>query len=220
METQSLYPRFRYYYRTLVPIFEKPQLIAYVLLSLSFFTMAFFGIFAIRPTLATIAQLRKRIEDQRVVNTRMEEKINQLRVADVAYQNIRPDLDAIFEALPNTPQAATLLGKLNRTLIENNIDIIILQFSQIPLRSPTASASASSIGFSLTGKASYEDMLTFIDLLFRTDRVITIDSLDISPTVLSNQSFIGFPSITSDILTILIAGKSYVLPEGSGREGG
>lgn len=220
METQSLYPRFRYYYRSLVPIFEKPQLIAYVLLSLSFFTMAFFGIFAIRPTLATIAQLRKRIEDQQVVNTRMEEKINQLRIADVAYQNTRPDLDAIFEALPNTPQAATLLGKLNRTLIENNIDIVILQFSQIPLRSPTASASASSIGFSLTGKASYKDMLAFIDLLFRTDRVITIDSVDISPTILSGQSFTGFPPITSDILTILIAGKSYVLPEGSGREGG
>lgn len=222
MQTQTFYPKLRLYYRSLVPLFEKPNVAAYTMLVLSFFTMAIFGTFAIRPTLATIVQLKKSIADAKVVNTKMDDKIAQLRLAEVAYQNVSPDLDAIFESLPQNPEAASLLGKLNRTLIENNIDVTVLQISAISLTEPkTSSPSATVIGFSLTGRAAYEDILTFIDLLSRADRILTIDTVDISAGG-GEQTFGG------ESLTIAIRGKSYVLWEnlparpaggGNGREG-
>lgn len=221
MQVQSFYPKARLYYRTVAPLFEKPKVLAYVLLALSFFTMAFFGIFAIRPTLSTIAELRKRITDQRSVDTRMGEKIEQLRSASVAYQNVKPHLDAIFEALPDKPQSAALLGKLNRTLLENNIDVTILQFSPIALRAaPVASSSANNIGFTISGKASYDDALAFIDLLSRIDRIISIDAIDISPTLLPGQVSSPVRLVSSDILTITIRGQSYVLWERKGKISG
>lgn len=210
METQTLYPKLRLYYRNVMPLFEKPKVAAYTMLVLSFFTMAIFGMFAIRPTLATIAQLKKRIADQKIVNEKMDDKIKQLRAAEVAYQNVRPDLDAIFESLPETPAPASLLGKLNRTLIENNIDIIILQISSMALTKPPVSSSqATVIGFSLTGKASYDDILKFIDVLSRTDRILTIDSVDIVTESSAGQTL----SLGSDVLTLAIRGKSYTLWE-------
>lgn len=208
METGILYPRLRYYYRSLIPLFEKPKVAAYTMLVLSFFTVSIFGSFAIRPTLATIAQLRKSIEDQQILLNRMDDKITQLRVAQVEYNNILLDLSAIFEALPQKPQAASLLGKLNRILIENNIDISVLQISPIVLKQSQMAdvASSNTIAFTLTGKAPYSDILTLVDLLSRTDRVITIDAIDIATIPTSTGTF-----TSAELLTFTIRGKSYVL---------
>ncbi len=199
MAVPIFYPRLRYYYRTIIPLFEKPKVAAYTMLVLSFFTITFFGIFAIRPTLATIAQLKKQIEDQKSVYTRLNDKMTQLRVAEAAYENVRPDVDAVIAVLPDKPQTALLMGKLNRTLRDNSIDVTILQFSQIELKEPTtASSSAGILGFSLTGKASYDNIVNFVDIISAMDRIVTIDSLDIAKT-------------EGDLLTMTIRGKSYVL---------
>jgi len=215
METQSFYPRLRVYYRNLVPLFEKPKVAAYTMLVLSFFTIAIFGIFAIRPTLATIAKRQKEITDQRAINTRMDEKINQLRVAEAEYRSITPSLNVIFQAMPASPQASELLGKFNRILIENNIDVTIFQISSVVLSKPTSSsARATVIGFSLTGRASYDNILRFVDLLSHTDRILTLDSVDI--TLTSSPGTAG-SLVDSNLLTVAIRGKSYVLwdvPEG------
>lgn len=210
----GFYPQLRSYYRNVTPLFQKPKLAAYTMLILSFFTIAIFGMFAIRPTLATIANLRKKIEDQKLVLARMQDKITQLRLAEVEYERIKPELDTIFASLPQTPATAPLLGKLNRLLIENKMNVTILQFSPIPLTPPkTSSPSARMIGFTLSGKASYENTLAFIDLLSRIDRIISIDSVDIST---DGQNLEG------DVLSIAIKGKSYLLwdlPAGKAGKG-
>lgn len=208
MEPQSLYPRFRSYYKGLVPLFQKPKVAAYTMLTLSFFTMTIFGIFAIRPTLATIAQLRKKIVDQERVSEAMTAKITQLRQAEIAYQNIRPDLHAVFETLPESPKAAHLLGKLNRSLAQHNIRLTILQFSPFGLTTPESTASASSVmGFTLTAEASYSDILNFITLLSQADRILTIDTVNISPSTPLSGGAIS----QSDTLTLVLKGKAYVL---------
>ena len=210
METHTFYPRLHSYYRNLVPLFEKPKAAAYTMLILSFFTMAIFGTFAIRPTLSTIAQLKKRIADQKIVNAKMDDKIIQLRLAETAYQNVQPNLDAIFASLPNNPAASSLLGKLNRILIENNIDIFILQIASISLTAPNVNPSdASIIEFSLTGQAQYEDIVQFINLLARVDRIVTIDSITISPV----EGGAAERNFETDLLTVAVQGKSYVLWE-------
>ncbi|MBI2036466.1 type 4a pilus biogenesis protein PilO [Candidatus Microgenomates bacterium] len=205
MAVPIFYPRLRYYYRTIIPLFEKPKVAAYTMLTLSFFTIAFFGIFAIKPTLATIAQLKKQIEDQKSVLTRLNDKMTQLRTAEVAYENVRPDIDAVLTALPDKPQTASLLEKLNSTLKNNSIDVTILQFSQIELREPIeASSSAGILGFALSGKASYDNIVNFVNVISQMDRIVSIDSLNIAKT-------------EGDLLTMTIQGKAYILWKGKGK---
>lgn len=206
--------RIKIYYKTFVPLFEKPKVGAYTMFILSFFTIAIFGAFAIRPTLATIVQLKKRIEDNKVVNQKLENKINQLRLADKEYEQIQQDLDAVFETLPNKPETASLLGKLNRVLTENGIDVVILQFDPIDLTPPeTASSSAAKLTFTLSGKASYQDALKFINLLSNMDRIITIDVVDMQGSA-AQADF-----SQAGTVTLTVKGKAYVLWEKEDEHG-
>lgn len=206
MEVQSFYPWFSRSYRTLAPLFEKPKVRAYTMLTLSFFTMAIFGMFAIRPTLATITQLRKQIGDERLVLEKMTQKITALGVAQGEYEKLKPDFDAIFQALPAKAQVSSLLGKLNRVLSENNIDLTLLQFSAVSLSVPTPIPSqATMLEFTITARGSYEDILVFLDMLGKTDRVITLDIIDISKAENLDKN------LSEGQLRLAIKGKSYVL---------
>lgn len=208
MEMQSFYQQLRFYYKALVPLFEKPKVGAYTMFILSFFTIAFFGTLAIKPTLVTIVQLKKQIEDNRIVNEKMDDKINKLRLADVAYRDVQADLPAIFESLPNKPQTALLLGKLNRIFTENNIDILILQFDPINITPPnTDPSSASMLTFTLTGKASYQDALKFISLLSSMDRIVVIDSVNMQAQTGEDRAAFS----QGGGITLTIRGKAYTL---------
>ena len=59
-------------------MYQRPEIKASVEIILSVFTVAGLLLLAIRPTLATVATLQKKIEDQQVVNRRLEAKISQL----------------------------------------------------------------------------------------------------------------------------------------------
>src|SRR3989344_6147276 len=208
MENQNFYLRLHGYYKNLVPLFEKPKVGAYTMLILSFLTVAFFSAFAIRPALDEIGHLKKEISDKQKINESLGQKINNLRAADLEYQKLKPELAIIFTSLPDAPQAANLVGKFNRALIENNVDVQILEFTSLVLHSPdeAASSSASVVHFTLTGKASYENILRFITLISHIDRIITIDSVDVSV----DDQLLG----QQGLLTATIKGKSYMLSEG------
>lgn len=206
MERQEIYPRARSYYRVIAPLFEKPKVAAYTLLVLSFFTISIFGIFAIRPTAATITQLIRRIDDQKTVLVRMEDKIGTLRVAQEAYRAILPDLDTILKGLPQNPELSPLVGKLTRVLREYNIELLILQFAPITLSVPkTSSSSAASavpMEFTLTVRGSYDNMLAFISLLSQADRILSIESITISSA--------EGETITGDVVIATIQSETYV----------
>ena len=80
--------------------------------------------------------------------------------------------------------------------------MVILQFLPVLLSKPeTTTSEATPMGFTMALKAKYEDILTFIDLLSRTDRIISIDSIDISG---EGQAFTG------NLLTVTLRGRAYV----------
>lgn len=201
MDIRSLSLRPNTYYRALTPMFKKPEVAAYTMLTLSFFAMGIFGMFAIRPTLATIAQLRKKITDHELVHTRIGDKVAMLRSAGQEYEAIAPDLDEILATLPKKPQLALLLGKLNKLFSENNIEVVILQFSPVALVESETNPNVSTIEFTLTGKANYGAILTFVARLSQIDRIVTISSIDIST---------DGQAIDKEPLTIIIRGKAYV----------
>lgn len=206
MEPQISYLRVRRYYKTVLPLLKKPEVAAYTMLVLSFFTIAVFGAFAIRPTITTIVQLRKKIEDQTAVYNAMQNKVQQLRVAEVEYASLQSDLPTIFQALPKKPESATLLGKVNRALVDTSVDLVVLQFASFPISTESATSKDEQIQFTLTAKGSYNNILSLVSYLRNTDRIITLDTVDIAvPT--SN----GTTTTSSDLLTATIKGKAYTL---------
>lgn len=172
------------YYRRIEPILKERKAAGYLVLILTFTTLAFFGYFAIKPTLATIATLQRDIEDSRFVNERLEEKISNLITAQESYQDITPDLPLVYANIPNAPQFSSLITALENLIAEYNasmsgltIEPLSLYSSVLPDEKNTASAAAQPVHFNIELDGDYPHIVQFLERLIRINRLITIRSV-------------------------------------------
>lgn len=189
-------------YTEVTPLLKTRKVQAYTMIVLSLFTVSFFGMLAVRPTLETITTLQKQIEDRTLVNQQLEQKINALITAQTEYQKIAGDIPAIYTMLPQQPNVTSLIIKLEDVAIAQNVSLTNVDFnpvtifgneSQIP--TPNASAAAETqdvlaaesttvlpIAFSVTFTGGYLELMNIITQLTRMNRIVTIESADIQLT--------------------------------------
>lgn len=197
METPKEFHRFNRYYQRLEPFLGKTALKAYTTAILSFLTMSFFGYFAIKPTLSTIASLNKQISDARLVDQQLQNKINALSLAQTEYQKIQSDLPLIYNALPKIPDFPPFIKSLEKIATESGLQITNLNFKNIDL-SAGASATQSSflipIDFNLNLQGDYSQIDSFLSKIAGLERLVVIDKMgfnqkDSLEVVLSGQIF-------------------------------
>lgn len=114
-------------------IYDRPEVKASIEIILSVFTVAGLLLLAIRPTLATVASLQKKIEDQQIVDRRLEAKISQLIDAQknmVTYADKIPEYEA---AVPDLSDQGLLSKRIEVLAVENGLTINGLIFSSVPL---------------------------------------------------------------------------------------
>lgn len=184
--------RYRHYYQRIEPFFQKPENIAYTMLILSFFTISFFGVFAIRPTITTITALRREIEDSKNINEQFDKKIAALISAQESYQRVQPKLPALYKKLPQATEFTTLLRDLESLTAIYNASISALQFHALPLdpsiekdsETPVVNLNkeAQPFTFTLSIVADYPQIIVFIKQLNEISRLITITQIDIVST--------------------------------------
>ena len=133
--SESMFALHRYYkyYQKLEPAFKNRKTQAYLMAVLSLMTISFFGFFAIRPTLKTIAVLQRQIIDRKTLNEKLDEKINALILAQDEYRLIEADLPLIYTLLPEKPEFPLLMRLLENLTIQNSATISGIQFDPIVL---------------------------------------------------------------------------------------
>lgn len=150
-------------------------------LSFTLLALIIFGIFAINPTLSTIARLRRELTDKRFVDEKLKEKINSLSVLHGKYAEIQPDIPIVLAAIPKTPEAPTLVGIIQTIGDSANITISGIQVFQVEAVSvQSARKESSAFSFSVTCRGSYQDLVRFMESLTSSQRIITIDNISIS----------------------------------------
>lgn len=82
---------------------ERADIRAYLELLLSLATISVFSIFALRPTILTIAQLIKEIETKKETLAQMEGKIQNISKAQSLYDRERVKINLISQAVPVRP---------------------------------------------------------------------------------------------------------------------
>ena len=125
--------RYHKYYQRIAPVFKTQKAQAYTMVILSLFTISFFGVFAIRPTLKTIATLQRQIIDRSEVSQKLEEKINALIAAQETYQGITADIPTIYALLPDKPEVTSLLIKLEQLIDNKNATISAIQLDAVTI---------------------------------------------------------------------------------------
>lgn len=158
----------------------------YAMLVFTVLALSFFGLFAINPTIGTIVELRKKLEDSTLVQQRLTEKIAAMTSLQEQFTLIQPSLGAVYDALPDKPQAPKLLGQLQALAEKNNVRVIALKTLPVPFKpDPKASKQTTDKGdlyytFSVDIVGSYDDLQRFLFALTKFDRIVNITSVTVS----------------------------------------
>jgi hypothetical protein len=98
------YLRYKSYFLNVIGRYrERADVKAYVEILLSLATVSIFAVFALRPTLLTIAGLIKEIESKRQTIETMQAKIDNLSSAQTLYDRERSRINILLTSIPDKP---------------------------------------------------------------------------------------------------------------------
>ncbi len=166
---------------TLLQFYEKPVAKVSSELLFSIFAVIFFAVFAIRPTILTMSDLIKEINDKQALEDQLTQKIAALSTVQTQYLNEQERLKVLDAALPSTPDLQGALLLIEKTASENNIAILEMEAKEVPQQDPTT------IDFSKKARLSkpllinitgtYPDIAQFVEGIRNLRREMVIESV-------------------------------------------
>lgn len=199
LNKQSLLLNKQSKYWEMLPNFKEEKTKNFTTLILTLVALSFFGFFAISPTLSTIAQLRRQINDNEFVNKKLEQKITNLSLLQKEYTLLEKDLPIVFSAVPQTPTAPLLVAQIQFLALQSSLTITRLQVFQVELsKMQTDKNQPASFAFSLEAQGTTLQLTNFLNSLIRFERIITLENISLAKS-----------SDKEEVLKLDIKGKAY-----------
>lgn len=155
-------------------------------LVLTIVAIVFFALVAIRPTLNTMAELIKQIEDKKQMDQKLSLKITALSTAQAELATKQTDALVLDRAVPSTPLFSHFLKQIEKTCSQNQVTIISLTTQAVPIeRDPQTiqgGTNLESIPITLSVRGTYSQLLLVLRQISGLQRLVVIDRVDIFPT--------------------------------------
>ncbi|MCB9800985.1 MAG: type 4a pilus biogenesis protein PilO [Pseudomonadales bacterium] len=140
----------------------------------------FLAMFAIRPTLLTMSELLKEIEDKTELEEQLTKKVAALGSAQSIYLTIEKRLPVLDEAIPSDPETIKTLKIIEKIASENEVVIGSISLPEVPesdeaTQTTVLSRSNLEMGISLAG--DYTSIRDFVSGLQDSQRVFVVDSI-------------------------------------------
>lgn len=177
---------------------ERQKFIAYFYITISLFTLSFFGFFAIRPTIITIVNLNRQLKDNEQVLVRIKQKQQDLAKLTAQQDSLKNEIPLIEKAIPNAPKIPYLSRQIETVALKNNVNLTSLNFGTVDV-SKAAPGSLLSFSISITAEGSENDVNKFIRELTSIDRLLGFERFTTGKT-------------KKDVFGGTIAMKGYFLP--------
>jgi len=161
-------------------MYSQPTTKASLALILSLLTVSFFGIFAIKPTLKTIAKLKKEVDVQKEIKEKLTKKINDLQNAEINFSSIQKDLIYLNRGIPQQAEFLKFAKQINYLAYTNNLKIVQGSFGEFSLINNELQSQQNPIDFNIKLTGGYEEMEKFLSALEQIDRFTILDSVSIS----------------------------------------
>src|SRR3990167_1228981 len=120
-------------YQRLPKVTKSKKAASYFTITLSFLTLSFFGLFAIRPTIITAVTLIKNVSELKKINIEYENKISSIIKAQTQFEQIRSNLSFIEAALPDNVLFSKLADRLEKFAQQSNLSINQLQIDSVSI---------------------------------------------------------------------------------------
>lgn len=171
-------------YLELMPDFKQEKTQKYTSIILTLIASILLGIFALSPTLTTITALQKQLEDDKFVEQKLSEKINNLSLLQQAYANLEKDLPIVFSAIPEKSEIPLLAASIQGLANESNVKLS--NFQTLPTEVSKKAVLAKKFAaydFNITVKGDYQNMLIFLEKLVNLQRITTVGNITIAKTI-------------------------------------
>jgi Tfp pilus assembly protein PilO len=144
---------------------------------------AIFILFAIKPTIETILVLKKKLENSNQVLESLNKKATDISKAKNNFDALSPEIKTkINTAIPDSVNLSTIINNLEELVETNNSSISAIQFEPVTITkfSPENTSSVKEIPFVLTVEGAYQNIITLLQQLYTSSRVIQIDTVSLN----------------------------------------
>lgn len=117
---------------TLTKFYQNPVTKVSLEIFLSLFLIIFFGVFVIRPTLVTIADLIKEIDDKQELDQQLQRKITSLATAQEEFNQSKEKIIYLDQAITSQPELVRSLKTVEKIASEHRVIISSLKTSAVP----------------------------------------------------------------------------------------
>lgn len=188
---QRPYLQYRRYFRQLTDAYRgTPALRASLEFLLTLFTISFFALFALRPTINTIAELWANINSQKEIKGRLEQKIRDLAVSQEIWKTEQKRIETLDQALPKNPGPDTYIKQIEGLAASRGLGISFLKVDEVALRGEVEKQGEQKIkkgkteiiSVSLSLSGAYTALLGFLEDLENLRRPTETVSLSFSTT--------------------------------------
>lgn len=174
---QLNYARYKHYYRQIWKFYQKPSIKISSALLLTVFTTIFFAVFAIRPTLVTVAELLKTIEDKDEVLAKLKKKAASLASAQEEYSLNAPTIDRLNQAIPTDKEVQELITLIEATAADHELVLDTVSLNEFEYRKNASLPDAVTLPISISMSADYVALKNFLHDVVRLPRFISVDSI-------------------------------------------
>lgn len=173
--TQAKYSR---YYTYIKPVTSSKLIKSSAPYIFSLVAITIFTIFVIRPTLATIAQLQKNIENSKKTLVAINKKTDDLSLAKQNLDNLgQGTKDKIETALPYQAKVTSLIQSLKDS-VEKHASLSAIQIQSVTLYDVSTQKNVGTvlgqIEFSLSSQGSYDQLTAILNDIRNQPRIITL----------------------------------------------
>lgn len=181
MKNESdLYSR---YFTYVKPLTKNPLVKTYGTKIFTLLVMSVFIFYAIKPTVETILVLQKKLDDSNQVLKEITEKTSNLAKAQQNYENIDQDIKSKIEAaIPNNVGLKSIIQTLELTAQKYEASISALQIQPLVIETETSEGigALAEVAFTFNTEGEYEKLISMLQDLRSSDRLISIDNLSLS----------------------------------------
>ncbi len=168
---------------TLGKFYQKPEVKVSFEFFLSLLTIIVFAVFAIRPTILTISDLIKEIEDKQVLEEQLQKKISALSTAQDEYQILQDQIVYLDQAIPSQPELITSLKVIEKIASDNKVIISNLRTSNIPAEQEPQNIYAGDLAridlyISLLVVGDYPSIRSFVSDLHNYRRAFVVEEVN------------------------------------------
>src|SRR5258708_29137114 len=135
---------------------QRPDLKAYLEVLLSIVTIGMFILFAIKPTLITIADLWTKIQSEQITSDQLDVKIKNLGLAQTIFNKEKTNIDLLNQAIPTGPDVASYVRQLEGVIKKDSITTTTISVDKASLLAPASASASMGVSFSVSGTRSEE----------------------------------------------------------------